>query len=270
MKHRGLARLAVAAGAVLAGAVMAANPAAATDSEIGSATLKLSTVPTEAKNFGTKSCEGIPGGAKAGTDGWVFSQPVTGTQGYGYIFGLIDGDQRVVVLGVDKDGVTGLKVKGATLQGLKAGKLSGGEAKSLAKTAEGNTSPEESTSPEGDTSSDDVEEIAAPEGVAGGVTATGEGWVQTPAGWQLASGALLYAPAVENAPKEFSLLRVCVKADVAPPAAPGAGGGNGQSLPVTGTNVAVLTSAGVLLIGVGVGAVLFVMRRRRETTKFVA
>jgi LPXTG-motif cell wall-anchored protein len=37
---------------------------------------------------------------------------------------------------------------------------------------------------------------------------------------------------------------------------------------VTGTNVAILSGVGVLLVGVG--ALLFMMRRRRDTTKFVA
>jgi LPXTG-motif cell wall-anchored protein len=153
--------------------------------------------------------------------------------------------------------------------GLKAGRLSSGDAKALAQAVED------------DAPSGDVEEVPAPAGVAGGLTSTGEGWLQTPAGWQLVYGALLYSSAALDSPEEFSfsLLRVCApKADTAPaptatapaPApskAPGAGGGSGGSLPVTGANAGLIAGAGALLIGIG--AVLFV-RRRRETTKFVA
>jgi LPXTG-motif cell wall-anchored protein len=272
MMHRGLARVAVAAGAVLVGAAVAATPAVATDVELpGVAGLNLATVPTAAKDFNPKGCDGIPGGAKAGTDGWVFSQPVDGATDYGYIFGFANGDGQPVVLGVGKEGVTGLQVDPSEAAGLKAGRLSSGDAKALAQAVED------------DAPSGDVEEVPAPAGVAGGLTSTGEGWLQTPAGWQLVYGALLYSSAALDSPKEFSfsLLRVCApKADTAPaptdtatapaPApskAPGAGGGSGGSLPVTGANAGLIAGAGALLIGIG--AVLFV-RRRRETTKFVA
>jgi LPXTG-motif cell wall-anchored protein len=259
MMHPGLARFAVAAGAVMVGAFVAAGPAAATGStdpqaEVGIVQLKLPKVPLAAKDFNPKGCEGIPGGAKAGTDGWVLNQPVAGATGYGYILGLVSADLKPVVVAVDKDGVVGLEVDAAELQSLKAGRLSKEQAKSLAKATAG-------------AEPSDVKEVPAPAGVAGGVTDKGLGWLQTPAGWQIAGGALLYGPVVEGAPAEFTLARVCeAPANPSPSKAPGTGGGSGE-LPVTGANVPVVIGIGVLLVGAGVA--LLVLRRRRDP-KFVA
>ncbi|GII25444.1 LPXTG cell wall anchor domain-containing protein [Planosporangium mesophilum] len=263
MTYRGLARLAVAASAVMVGAFVAAGPAAATGSteepqpEIGVAELKLpNDGPLLAKDFDTKGCEGIPGGAKAGTDGWVLNQPVEGVTEYGYILGLVSADLKPVVVAVDKDGVVGLEVDAAELQSLRAGRLSKEQAKSLAKATAG-------------AEPSDVKDVPAPAGVAGGVTDKGLGWLQTPAGWQLVGGALVYSPVVKGAPTEFTLARVCdAPANPSPSTAPGAGGGSGSGeLPLTGANVPVVIGIGVLLVGAGVA--LLVLRRRRDT-KFVA
>ncbi|NJC72796.1 LPXTG cell wall anchor domain-containing protein [Planosporangium thailandense] len=270
MIHRGLVRTAIAAGAMFVGAAVAAAPAAAAETpspDFGFAKLTLPHVPLKAGDFSPKGCDGIPGGAKTGTDGWVFNQPVKGATDYGYIVGLLDMDNKqVVTLGISADGVTGLELDQSAAQGLKDGTLGSSAVKSLAAAAAA------------DDSSDGVKEVPAPKGVAGGLTSTGEGWLQTPAGWQLASGALLYSPQVEGAPEDFTLARVCAPktessptptASVpAPPSkAPGAGGGSGSSLPVTGANVAAVAGVGVVLVAIGA---LFVLRRRRDTTKFVA
>ncbi|GAA1807657.1 LPXTG cell wall anchor domain-containing protein [Planosporangium flavigriseum] len=284
MMHRGLARLAVATGAVLAGAIIAATPAAATVDVPFPGIAVLDPVPVKAKDFGTKGCDGIPGGAKERTDGWVFSKPEGETEFYGYAFLMTGSSHETVVLGVDGDGAVGLTIDPAVFRGLRAGALNRDKVKSLAKATE-----------------EDDGTVAPPAGVQGGLTKGGEGWLQTPEGWQIEAGMLLSVPAVQDStpPADetegsaatvrtlptpefptFSLLRVCLPkaeapasaapaspAPASPAPAPGTGGGNGASLPVTGTNAVVLTGAGVLLVAVGAG--LFLMRRRRAT-KFVA
>jgi LPXTG-motif cell wall-anchored protein len=285
MKHRGLARLAVAAGAVLAGAVMAANPAAATVPDDGGGGVAILDIPKPpplltAKDFLEKklaaaSCDGIKDGAKQGTDGWVFDQPAQGAANFIYVFGFADADSKPVVLGLDNEGgivnfdLSKLPPDAARLQ---AGKIDDSQAKSLAKAAASTDKDlAKVAGGEGDASPGLPSTIDLPAGVAGGLAGTEGVWLQTPAGWHLVFGEMIHDKPGADAPKKFHLVRVCEPKAATPPVAapaPGAGGGNGQSLPVTGTNVAVLTGAGVLLVGVGAG--LFVMRRRRETTKFVA
>ena len=72
MKHRALVRVAVAALAVTVAGLVAGSPAAAEEQpptpKVSTATLDLKGTVT-AGQFGTKSCEGVPGGAKAGSDG---------------------------------------------------------------------------------------------------------------------------------------------------------------------------------------------------------
>lgn len=287
MIHRGLARAAIAAGAMLLGATIAAVPAAAEEAppvpplDIPHAMLDLpGKPPLFAKDFPTKGCDGIKGGAKAGTDGWVFDQPAQSAENFIYILGLADDKQKPVVLGLDNEGGVVNFDLGSILpdaKSLKAGTTDDSQVKSLAKAAEStdkalaNAAGEADVPPEPGT-------IPLPDGVAGGLTGKGGVWLQTPAGWGLVYGELLYDKPETGGPETFHLVQVCTPAAPTPgssasasaPAAKasGTGGGTGASLPVTGTNVAVLSGVGVLLVGVG--ALLFALRRRRDATKFVA
>jgi LPXTG-motif cell wall-anchored protein len=288
MKHRALVRVAVAALAVTVAGLVAASPAAAEEQpptpQVSIATLDLKGKVT-AGQFGTKSCEGVPGGAKAGSDGWVFDQPAKDAENYAYILGFVDKASHVVILGISEDGVETLEPGSAELT-----KTPESAVKSLTKAAAtqpgeggGNaTQPGEGTKPDenkgdpkkaagdkgdpkkaaGNKGGDDplggVKAAPAPAGVSGALLQGGGAWLRTPAGWVLAAGELLHdGTAVEK----FHLVRTCVVA------APGQGGGTGESLPVTGTNIGIVAGLGALLVALG-GALL-VMRRRR-TTKFVA
>src|SRR6266487_3119528 len=257
MMHRGLARLAVAATAALVAGAIGAAPAAATDPSTppptapdNAAQLDLSG-PLLAKDFATKGCDGITGGAKAGTDGWVFDQPVKGVTEYAYVFGFVDTKRKPVVLLVTEGGVFGFDNPAAgalALESKAAGEL---------------TSAEEGG---------DIDLPPAPEGVHGGLIPNG-GWLQTPAGWTLTIGFLVHDNETAGKAK-FHLLRVCMPVTstptgtASPSQAGGTGGGSGGSLPVTGANAGMLAGAGLLLVAVG--AMLFVVRRRRDATKFVA
>jgi LPXTG-motif cell wall-anchored protein len=125
---------------------------------------------------------------------------------------------------------------------------------------------------------DGVTQIPVPAGVAGALFTDLTGaWLQTPAGWLLGGGELVFDKRGTDGAETFDLLRTCLPA-AAPTASPspttgGVGGGTGTntgggSLPVTGTNVGILAGAGVLLIALG--ALLLVARRRRNAVKFTA
>jgi LPXTG-motif cell wall-anchored protein len=270
MKQHAPVRFTIAASLVAAVGFMTATPAAAAEEPappaIGEINLPVPDGGITAGGFGTKGCTGIPGGAKVGTDGWVFSQPVADATEVAYIFGLLPSrtpDTEPVVLGINADGITGLKFDDAPnpSSGLKdLTKDTSDEAKALiAKAAEGDDSS-------ADDSADGVTEIPVPAGVSGGLIANNGGaWLQTPAGWILAAGVLVHDKGKTNIEK-FDLLRVCAPASP-PTNAPGAGGGTGESLPVTGDNIGLLAGLGVLLLGLG--AALLIVRRRRTTT-FVA
>jgi LPXTG-motif cell wall-anchored protein len=282
MMHRGLVRIAVAAGAAMVGAVIAVAPAAATGPDVapGVALLDIPAPPPllTAKDFAAngvaKDCGAIKGGAKEGTDGWVFDQPAQGAANFAYILGLVDAKLQPVVLGLDNEGgIVNFKVDAAlpNADSLKAGKIDDNQAKSLAKAAE--STDKELAKAAGSTDVPAIVEL--PAGVAGGLTDKGGVWLQTPAGWHLVYGQMIHDKPGPGAPQKFHLVGLCApKAAATPGATPaptkvgGVAGGSGDSLPVTGTNVAILGGVGVLLVGVG--ALLFMMRRRRDTTKFVA
>jgi LPXTG-motif cell wall-anchored protein len=284
MMHRGLVRIAVTAGAAMIAGLMATTPAIATPTTPSTSDtppaplfftpLSLPEGGLLAKDFKANGCDGIPGGAKSDTDGWVFDQPLEGVKNRAYTFELVNPkDEQPVMLWIDNEGIVALDLgKLPTIQGNKAGAH---DAKSLldaVKDAKPTTSAQVAAAPQPSHRSG-LEVIPAPVGVAGGLIANGGAWLQTPAGWLLGSGALLHDNFVTSGPP-FNLLRVCAPKVLSPspvatasPSTGGAGGGNGEALPVTGTNVGIIAGAGVLLIGVG--AMLFVVRRRRGT-RFVA
>lgn len=290
MKHRGLLRIAVAAGTVMLAPMVAAMPVAAAPAEEklapGYAELQ-STAPIAASGFATKSCAGVPGGAKAATDGWVFDQPA-GAKSPTYQFVFVDRAADLVFLEINKAGVQALDVPQSVIDAIleeadredsaadvakaaekaqdatsetaekpsaasgDAGKSDAGKndaAGSDAKRAEGKADSEEL----------DFPRIAAPAGVAGQLTPEGA-WLQTPAGWFLGDGLLRHGITAGTA-DTFSLLRVCLPAGApAVPAKP--------TLPVTGANVALVAGGGTVLVAVGIA--LFLVRRRREAVTFVA
>jgi LPXTG-motif cell wall-anchored protein len=290
MMHRALVRVAVVASAALVAGVVAAAPASAAPAEdpIGTAKLKLDK-PTTAAEFATRSCDGIPGGAKANTDGWVFNQPFKTATDLGYIFGLADpkagtpyvllvDDQGAHGLDLTKLGKTSIKSDGKVTADELKSLTAGGATKDKAETPQGGEpkgdAPKGDTpkgdEPKGETPKPDAEAgledaiIPAPAGVAGGLLADKGGvWLQTPAGWLLASGALVYQAPGANDEGTFNLLRTCA------PKAAGTGGGTGATLPVTGANVGILVGVGVLLVALG-GGLLMLRRRRESSTEFVA
>jgi LPXTG-motif cell wall-anchored protein len=303
MMHRGLIRIAVAAGAALIAGTIATAPAAATPETqpplgIGEAILQLpGDKPLLAKDFATKGCEGIVGGAKEGTDGWVFDQPAKGAENYAYLLGLVDAaGEKPALLWIDDKGIAAVDVTAlapapgvarsqATAGGPKA--VADAIARAKAKAQAAQSAKAKATIAEAPGRLPfDLPEAPLPQGVAGGQIATGGAWLQTPAGWQLIAGALLHDQR-DSRITSFDLLHVCApkvatvpsasasaSASASPSASAsastvgGTGGGTGASLPVTGTNVGILAGIGVLLVGAG--AALFAVRRRRDATKFVA
>jgi LPXTG-motif cell wall-anchored protein len=294
MLHRGLVRVALAAGAAVAvGALAAATPAAAQETTpagavpTGVASLDIPDDGVLAKNFATKGCAGIPGGAKVGTDGWVFNQPAKGAKNIAYSLGFVKGTGdkiEILVFLVDKDGLTAYSVDPTKTQ-------DGGEdkAKALVQRAEEGTAQgggQDGTGGKkagsgGDAGQpglpDGVTKIPVPAGVAGALFTDLTGaWLQTPAGWLLGGGDLVFDKRGTDGAEKFDLLRACLPAAVPStspsPTTGGVGGGTGTndggSLPVTGTNIGILAGAGVLLIAVG--SLLVAARRRRNAVKFTA
>jgi LPXTG-motif cell wall-anchored protein len=198
---------------------------------------------------------GIKGGAKADTDGWTFDQPVKDAHVVAYAFVFVNGDQPEV-LGIGPDGVFAID-PGAGSESSLEQKL-GAAARS------------------GKIASAAVPTVPLPAGVKGGlIDNNGGAWLQTPKGWRLLFGVLA-TDVTEPAVDKFDLKGVCLPAGAEPqpsaspsPSTGGQGGGSGgDTLPLTGANVGVLAGAGVLLVAVGVA--LFLIRRRRNSVKFVA
>jgi LPXTG-motif cell wall-anchored protein len=266
MKLRGLASVtaATATAFLFVGALGA--PAFATPDPTIPVTFALD-IPeagTTAAQWKTNGCDGVPGGAKAGIDGWVFDQPIPGVtdDNARYIFGLLAADGTTPwVFGVDKDGVFAFDLNSAAMKAFKAGgkaALKSAAPKIAAQTMGG---------------------VTPPVGVAGMGTAAGA-WLQTPKGWTLEIGLELAPDNAEVGEDQlFNLLRTClppaasqsapasVPASV-PASAPAGGVGGGGGLPVTGTNIWLIAGTGSALLLTG--GVLFVLRRRRESVKFVA
>lgn len=263
MKLRGTTRLAAAAAAtaLLLGGL--ATPARAeTGIDLGGVVYPGAVLaiddPVLAATAPVKGCAGIDTGkAVADKDGWLFDKPEGKYTGLQYLFLYIKPDAKslddLVVLLLDADGIAAVDTGGLPPKEL---------AKSLkAKALAANKNAK----------AVEIPTVPAPAGVTGALT-DGGGWVKTPAGWALGLGAAFTEPLLEQG--TFDLVRACAAApestpSPAAPSSPAAPGGTGGgSLPITGTNVWILSGAGVALIAAGVA--LFLAYRRRQHVTFVA
>ena len=270
--HRALARVAVAALAATVAGMMAAAPAAAEEKpsapEVGRLDLNVKEGGVTVDGFPTKNCALVPGGAKVGVEGWVFNNPVKTLVEVDYLFGLVINPKtkpEAIVVAVTPEGAKGIKVPDEEFKaGIKAlSKSTGARLRALAANGD---------DPKTTGILDGLPTVPLPAGVTGSlIPANGGAWLRTPPGTVVAAGILLHAGG-EVDTETFDLEAVCAPAAApaqpAPPVkAPGAGGGTGESLPVTGTNVGIVVGLGALLVGLG-GVLLFV--RRRRATRFVA
>jgi LPXTG-motif cell wall-anchored protein len=249
MNLRGIARLTAAAFAttLLVGALGA--PAFAEGEEDTGAILTIED-PVTAADFPTKGCEGIDDGkAVSGTDGWLYGKPkgeFTVTT-YGLLYATDDTFGTFYALVLDADGVHQFALDSATTSKLKG------------------ADPEKAFATEA--AGDEPPLLPPPAGVTGKL-ADGGGWVKTPASWLIVAGFADTTPVVTNG--EFDLVRTCPSATQPAPSASAshpAGGSGGGQLPVTGTNVWILSGVGIALLLAG--GLLF-MAYRRRSVKFVA
>ncbi|GAB3854443.1 LPXTG cell wall anchor domain-containing protein [Dactylosporangium cerinum] len=252
MQSRGIIRLAAAAAAtaLLVGGLGA--PAHAADPFPGA--LLLLEEPVWAADAPTKGCAGIDTGtAVVGKDGWLFSKPEGRYTDLQYVFLFVkdDGEDEddFIELLLNADGVATLDVSGIPTDPENPEAL----AKALGAKVLANKSADKLEFPTN----------PAPAGVTGALTDDG-GWLRTPAGWALVIGGAFTDPPLKDA--TFNLVRACAAAAAPTSNAPSTPAG--PQLPITGTNVWVLSGAGVALIAVG--AVLFLAYRRRQSIKFVA
>jgi LPXTG-motif cell wall-anchored protein len=265
MKLRGLASVTAATATAFLFVGALGTPAFGTSTDPAAITLGIPKDGTTATQWETHGCDGIPGGAKTGIDGWVFDQPipeVTDDDAL-FVFGLLAADGTTPwLLGVNNAGVFAVDLNSAAMKALKAGGLAA--LKSSAPKIAAHT----------------TNEVALPDGVTGMGTAAGA-WLQTPKGWTLGFGFEVVPDNAEiTEGQTFHLLRTCLppaasqSAPASVPAsvpasasAPAGGAGGGGGLPVTGTNIWLIAGTGSALLLAGV---LFVIRRRRESVKFVA
>ncbi|MDT5036847.1 MAG: hypothetical protein QOE03_2032, partial [Micromonosporaceae bacterium] len=218
MKHRALVRVVLTTSMVTVAGFMVAGPAVAAAEDpapIGVLDLPVPEDGLTVTGVQARACTQIPGGAKIGTDGWVFSQPVKDPTELAYVVGLVAAPTTApepVLLGITKDGITGLKIDDSLKAKGKAGAKSltrdtGDATKALAAKAGEGTDPGTTDILDG------LVRIPAPAGVAGGlISDNGGAWLQTPAGWIIAAGALLHIGGDTDA-TTFDLAGVC------PPAA---------------------------------------------------
>lgn len=276
MKLRGLAHLCAAAAAsvLLVGAFSA--PASAQEEE-PVYVLQFDEDGMLAADFTTKGCEGINGGSPvAGKDGWLFDNPKQDAKDYAYVFGFITGtdEEDFAILALTEDGVFSFNPSTEEADAPEEADALKDDAviAEVLPEVSGETAPDTSASePAPDTSTSQAAPVtstsqeavaeedpltAPPAGVKGALSSTG-GWLQTPAGWSLVIGFLYTNPA-PTAEGEFHLVRTC----------PAPAGGGGAMLPITGTNIWLISGTGGMLVLAG-GA-LFMLRRRRESVKFVA
>jgi LPXTG-motif cell wall-anchored protein len=267
--RRVLARAAAAAALIPIAAVGFAPPAAAIPVE--QLTTRISTldiapeIKLTAATFPTKGCDGVPDGAKKGSDAWVFGNPAGARRPTGYLFKLIDPKrpehQREVPVVIVEEGAYGARITTVITDPVPEAPETKAGSKDPAKMT---TDPRPGPTPDRrivfrsptDNPNRRVSIIAVPEGVSGGLTETG-GWLRVPAGWEITYGEYQDHPAKGADANKFPVVRVCVPpADPAPvPAQPA------PSLPVTGARTAAVAGTGIVLVLVG-GALFFVWRRR--------
>jgi hypothetical protein len=212
-----------------------------------------------------RTCTGFPEGAKSGTDGWEFDQPVAGGTPLAYVMGFIetvDGKANPALLGVIAGQLYKVDVNERTLAG--------------------QFGPEDL--------------LPAPPGVTGALTTRGLR-LSTPQGWRLASGALLVTGGTAGPAKTFALTAVCLPPSSSPssspspstspsvsrPAAPSpspsasASTAPGTSpsatpaatLPITGDRAGTVAVLGLVAVVAGL-LLLGALRWRRDRVRFTA
>lgn len=266
MNLRGTRRLALAATALTAALLVGGlgAPAYAEEGEdpgdidFPGATLLLDQ-PVWAANAPVKGCAGIDTGtAVPGKDGWLFSRPEGRYTDLQYVFLFVKGDGEtiddLVPLVLNADGVFTF-----------AEPVDPGNPEVLAKSLQANAKKASALAAGENPGGLELPTGPAPAGVSGKLT-DGGGWIRTPAGWALAFGGAFTEPMLEGA--TFTLVRACAAGGDTTPSPAASPTPGGPSLPVTGTNVWLLSGAGVALVAVG--AVLFLAYRRRQSVKFVA
>jgi hypothetical protein len=140
-----------------------------------------------------RNCARFTGGAKNGSGGWYFDQPVQGAQPLAYVIGYIDtvnGKANSVLIGVLAGQLYRIDVN--------------------EQTAAGNFGPQDLQPP--------------PAGVSGGLTGDGVR-LTTPQDWRLASGALMVTGGPATRSTTFALTAVCLppsptRPPVSPPSSP--------------------------------------------------
>ncbi|WP_433201071.1 LPXTG cell wall anchor domain-containing protein [Dactylosporangium sp. CS-047395] len=201
-----------------------------------------------------RGCAGIDTGvATPGTDGWLFAPPFVWYDWITFWFGFVDEQEgTLTVLTMSQDGPTTWAIDGADKPAV-IDAFAKHDSALVVKLVGGHSATK------------------WPAGWSGYLSA--KPWIKSPAGLLLIGGVAFTTPGyfeVKDTP--FQLLRACapgtVDAPPTPTAAPSAYPGAGPSLPVTGTNVWVLTGAGIALVAAGVA--LIVAYRRRRNVKFVS
>ncbi|MGI5246033.1 LPXTG cell wall anchor domain-containing protein [Dactylosporangium sp. CA-139066] len=255
MNLRGIARAATAATVTALFIAGLGTPAHAADDDAPGAILNVPDTGIYAATAPNKGCAGIDTGvAVAGKDGWLFSKPAGEYTDLNYVFIYANGpadDEKTdaVALVLNAKGVFELDVTGDDPQAIEsalAAKSDQISKQASAKDIELPTKP-------------------APAGVTGKLVDNG-GWIKTPQGWGLFFGFAVSVPLLDSS---FDLVRACAAAvDSSPTARPSASPSGGPSLPVTGDNTGLIVGVGAGMVLVG--AVLFVVYRRRRNVKFVA
>ena len=199
------------------------------------------------------NCGKIPNGPQAGIDGWIFDQPVAGGENALYIIGYladIETNPTPILIGVDSSGYARIPFPAAGTLNESSFRA---EVQSHLDSHRFDISDGDDTLPAG---------VAAAL-IDGGV---GGAWFQTPEGWVLLAGALGVVSEATT-PLTFSLTGVCQPATTQTPtpsptasASPTASGGPG--LPVTGTGVAAIVTAGLIVLLAGT-VLVWAARRRR-------
>jgi LPXTG-motif cell wall-anchored protein len=255
MNLRGIARAAAAATVTALFIGSLGTPANAEEAPFPGGRLTVPIDGTWAATAPHKGCAGIDTGvAVPGKDGWLFSKPAGEYKDLNYVLGYgtgaADDEQAVpVILVLNSDGIFEVDVDAEEPDAI---------ASALA------AKRTEFTKAENENDDDvlDLPTKPAPAGVTGKLTEDG-GWVKTPKGWGLYIGFALTDPLLTEG--TFDLVRACAAAaDPTPSASPT----GGPSLPVTGSNTGTIIGVGAGMVFVG--AVLFVVYRRRRNIKFVA
>lgn len=241
MNLRGIARAAAAATVTALFVGGLGTPAHAGDEPAGAILNLPYSTGVYAATAPKKGCAGIDTGvAVADKDGWLFNKPPGQYAELNYVLSYIDGDfadpAHVYWLILNADGVFSLDISDGR-------DTPAPTAKSAAQAIPPLTLP-------------------APAGVTGKLVDDG-GWIKTPKGWGVVYGYALSKPMLDDV--AFFLVRACAAANPSthPPTPSG-----GPALPVTGDSTGLVIGAGVAMVAVG--AVLFVVYRRRRNVTFVA